>query len=208
MPAVAKPFPAWLARSRAWISMILLAPAAWVAVFSESRLSLESFGDLAFNCLGWLLFFVGAGFRWWATLFIGGRKDCQVVDQGAYSVCRNPLYFGTFLLTISIAALLQSVVFLVATLLVTAYYVSVTVPVEEQRLLSMYGDEYARYLKRVPRFFPKFSLLRTPSLIEVRVSGLYAELLRTLRWILIPMACQLLVHLQHQEWWPRWANLP
>jgi protein-S-isoprenylcysteine O-methyltransferase Ste14 len=208
MSAIAKPFPVWLARSRAWISMILLAPAGLAVVFSAPSWPLYGVGDLACNCLGWTLFFAGATFRWWATLYIGGRKDCQVVDQGAYSVCRNPLYFGTFLLVVSIAAFLQSIVFVLATCIVCGYYLGVTVPIEEQKLLALYGDDYARYCQRVPRFWPRFSLYKSPAVIEVRVNGLYAELLRAARWILIPIICQLLTHVRQQDWWPHWANLP
>src|SRR5438270_10696869 len=34
-------------------------------------------------------FMVGAGFRWWATLYIGGRKLDTVVRQGPYSIDRK-----------------------------------------------------------------------------------------------------------------------
>jgi protein-S-isoprenylcysteine O-methyltransferase Ste14 len=208
MSALAKPLPVWLARSRAWISIILLAPATIAVLFSAPWWPLDGFADFACNCLGWTIFFGGAAFRWWATLYIGGKKNCEVIDQGAYSVCRNPLYFGTFLLVLSIAAFLQSLVFLLATLIVAVYYLMVTVPVEENWLVTNYGDAYLRYRERVPPFFPRFSLYKSPAVLEVRISGMYAELRRTARWILIPIICQLVTHFRGQPWWPHWANIP
>ncbi len=38
-----------------------------------------------------MLFLAGAAFRFWATLYLGGRKDAVVVDTGPYSLCRHPL---------------------------------------------------------------------------------------------------------------------
>ena len=38
----------------------------------------------------------------------------------------------------------------------------VTIKREEERLLSIYGDEYRAYMERVPRFIPNPRLLREP----------------------------------------------
>lgn len=43
----------------------------------------------------------GLGFRFWATLYVGGRKGSSVISEGPYSVCRNPLYLASFLLVIA-----------------------------------------------------------------------------------------------------------
>lgn len=208
MTAISRPFPVWLSRSRAWLSMLLLLPAAMGAIFSAPMIPIDSWGDLACDSLGWCLFITGAVFRWWATLYIGGRKDMQLISHGPYSICRNPLYFGTFLLTISVGVLSHSLLFVAAVALVSTFYLGITVPVEEQRLLANHGEAYRKYLERVPRFFPRFWLHQSPERIEVNVAGLRAELVRMLRWVWIPLLCQALTHFRTQDWWPHWATLP
>jgi protein-S-isoprenylcysteine O-methyltransferase Ste14 len=49
---------------------------------------------------GWCLW-PGATLRLWSTLYIGGRKRVVLVSDGPYSLCRNPLYVGTFLIALS-----------------------------------------------------------------------------------------------------------
>ncbi len=110
----------FLWRSRAWISLAVVTPAAVLTVFSAPRGELHGSAELACGVLGWLMFTTGAIFRWWASLYISGRKDAQVVCDGPYSLVRHPLYLGTCLMGLSVAVFLQSLVFLVA-LLVTGF---------------------------------------------------------------------------------------
>ena len=65
---------------------------------------------------------------------------------------RNPIYFGTFLLTIAVGAWAQSVAFLFAVVLVALAYVVLTTAMKEQALLRCYGDAFQAYRHRVPRF--------------------------------------------------------
>ena len=54
-----------------------------------------------FNIIGIFLLFVGILGRLYATLYIGGMKNSgsdgnSFISDGIYSVCRNPLYFFSF----------------------------------------------------------------------------------------------------------------
>lgn len=78
----------------------------------------------------------------------------KLATTGAYGVCRNPIYasFIAFILpAISILALTW--VWLAVAL---AMYAGVRIFIgpEEKKLLGVFGDEYARYLKRVSRILP------------------------------------------------------
>ena len=204
------PVPArtFLWRSRAWISLSVLAPAATVTVFSSPAVQIAHTWELAMVVAGWLLFCGGAVFRWWATLYIGGRKDMQdVICEGPYSVIRHPLYFGTFLMGVSVAFFLQSLVFAAALAFTAFVYLGITLPREEQRLIAVYGESYRSYMSRVPRFWPRWSNFRSPATIEVKVVGLRAELLRTARWMWVPLFAHLLSHLRHEAWWPHWVAI-
>ncbi len=178
-----------------------------MVAFSTPRLQIGSWGSLGFEAVGWLLFLLGALTRWWATLFIGGKKGNELISAGPYSMTRNPLYFGTFLMLMSIPTFIQSVTLALTCAVVSIFYLAVTVPREERRLLKSYGEAFADYRKRVPRFFPRFSLYQPCESINIHTVGLRAELLRSLRWASIPFLCHAFVQMRLQPWWPHWFTL-
>lgn len=198
----------WLARSRAWVSIGLLVPAGAIAVGSLPRIEPDSGWDLVLDVCGWTAFIAGALFRWWATLYIGGRKTSELVTTGAYSVCRNPLYVGTFLMLTSVVCFMQSLTFAAATLLVALYYLGVTVTVEERRLARIYGAKFADYVARTPRYLPNPACHESPATITVETAGLRAELYRMLRWMWIPVICHLINEARELQWWTPFTNWP
>jgi protein-S-isoprenylcysteine O-methyltransferase Ste14 len=203
--------PAWrmlLARSRAWISILLIAPVAVAAMFSRPHLMFTGAPEYAVELVAWILFICGAVLRWWATLFIGGRKDRELITEGPYSICRNPLYLGTFCMTLSVAVFSQSVTLVAVTLLVSMMYLVITVPVEEHRLAGLYGERFADYTQRVPRFFPNPFLYSAPAELTIRLTGLRAEARRMLQWMWIPCLCYLAEHVRMLPWWPTPVWLP
>jgi len=106
--------------------------------------------------------------RCWCTLFIGGRKSMQLVDIGPYSLCRNPLYFFSFIGAFGFGAQIGSLtVALIATLLVVIVFFA-TVKKEEAFLTGALGEPYVAYLGRTPRFIPNPALWRTVETLEVR----------------------------------------
>ena len=198
----------WLARSRAWISLAVLVPVGTAIVFSKPVAQIDTWADFGFDTLGALLFIGGVSMRWWSTLYIGGRKTGELVCDGPYSICRNPIYLGTFLLTLSAAVLVESLTLAAAILVVSTFYFFTTVSVEEANLRKRHGDLFDHYCERVPRIFPKVSLYQSEPHVELRMDGVRAEFLRTLRYVWIPIICHLVTHLRAQPWWPDLNNLP
>jgi len=205
---VSSPVWSFLVRSRAWISMLIIFPFAVGAVLSPPPALEGSWADLVLDFCGWLLFMIGAGFRWWATLYIGGRKQVAVVDEGPYSICRNPLYVGTFLMVMGLCFFLESVTLAIGCSVASAFYLSVTVLAEETVLRDVFGRPFVDYCRRVPRFWPKIRLLRTSPTIDVSILGLWAEALRTARWIWVPMLGEWIANVRTEAWWPRLLHLP
>ena len=198
----------WIVRSRAWISILLLTPFAAYAVISAPRIRDGSVADFVLDILGWTCFAAGAMFRWWATLYVGGRKDRELAIDGPYSLCRNPLYLGTFLLTFSIAFYLRSFLLGFGIILATTIYLGITVPWEEQSLSRLFGERFDTYRRKTPKFLPEFKRFHSPSLIQVNMEGISAEFRRALRWMWIPFLAQSLEQLKHSRWWSAWMNLP
>ena len=168
----------------------------------------ESVADFLLGAAGWACFFIGALFRWWATLYVGGKKDRELIVDGPYSVCRNPLYLGTFLLTLSIAFIIHSLTFAIGLLIATPLYLWVTVPWEEARLQKVFGNRYDEYRARVPKFIPTLSTFQSPPTIAVSMRGLWGEFRIASRWIWIPLLAEAFAHLRMESWWPDILRLP
>lgn len=198
----------WGFRYRGLIGGLILAPAGVLAVFSPPLLEQSSYLNLLFDLFAWTTFCVGATLRIWSTLYIGCRKGCSLVTEGPYSMCRNPLYFGSLLVAISAGFFLQSVVLTAGVLAVCLWYLFATVPSEERVLRSAYDLKYEEYCRRTPRFCPNISLFETPECVEVKVHGLRIEAKRLLVWAWLPLFCQGLAFLRETAWWPTFFHVP
>jgi protein-S-isoprenylcysteine O-methyltransferase Ste14 len=190
------------------MSILVIAPFAIAAAFSIPTFPPHSFADFLFRVAGWICFCAGAMFRWWATLYVGGRKHRELAIAGPYSICRNPLYLGSFLLTLSIAFFLHSLTFALGLLIAAPIYLLITVPWEEARLQEVFGGQFAAYRARVPKFFPRLGLLDSPPTVPVNLDGLRGELHISLRWLWIPLLAQAVAALRVQTWWPSLWQLP
>src|SRR5947207_2150332 len=87
----------WTYRWRIAISVASLCVFGGLALLFERPLPEGTTLDHVMDGCGWALAVAGIALRLWATLCIGGRKTHQLVDEGPYSLCRNPLYVGTFM---------------------------------------------------------------------------------------------------------------
>jgi protein-S-isoprenylcysteine O-methyltransferase Ste14 len=95
--------------------------------------------------------------RTWATLYIGGLKQRELVTKGPYSVVRNPLYLFTLFGAAGIGALSGSLVMaIVYAGFASVVFLSVVLQ-EEQFLLATFPHEFPAYAARVPRLVPRLS---------------------------------------------------
>ncbi|MFW9884691.1 MAG: methyltransferase family protein [Candidatus Thorarchaeota archaeon] len=82
------------------------------------------------------------------------KEDHHLLPEGIYSHIRHPLYSGGMLgrigLGLSFRGYLGTIVF------VLVYFIIFRkrMEIEEQSLLSEFGEEYEEYMKRTKRFFP------------------------------------------------------
>ncbi len=179
-------------RRRGWIGAVLLAPPIVATLLLPPLVAAGSWADLAMGLFAWPTLIAGAAMRFWSTLHIGGRKRVEVVEDGPYAMCRNPLYLGTFLNVSSAALFLESPLLLAGALLLAFSYVALTIPAEERFLAATLGEPYRDYCRRVPRLLPRLSLLRAPRKLEVDVAALWRECRRALWWVLIPVLGEVL----------------
>ena len=90
------------------------------------------------------------------------HKAAVINTTGLYSITRNPLYLGNYLILLGMSLLSQSwEVLAINTLLFAAAYVPIILT-EEHFLLQRFGLVYRDYVGRAPRFFPRPWLWRKP----------------------------------------------
>lgn len=125
---------------------------------------------------GILLMFAGIIGRILATISIGGLKDRVIVKTELYSVCRNPLYFSSFLMALGVGLLSARADF---TVLVVAAFLAIFYPMmlnEAKNLRAKFSD-FVEYEQRVPLFFPNFALWQERERIEINFSRIKRTLL-------------------------------
>lgn len=110
--------------------------------------------------VGTLLILFGEGIRLYTVAFLGKEGDDRdarteaVITHGPFAIVRNPLYIGnlTIVLGVLIYACAPVIGFLSLVYFLFQYHC--IVKYEESLLLAKFGDEYQRYLERVPAWIP------------------------------------------------------
>lgn len=83
--------------------------------------------------------------------FDPGRAS-RLVETGIYRRTRNPMYVGVTLMLAGYAASLGNPLALILVLLFPAYIQRFQIAPEERALDRLFGEAYAAYKKRVPRW--------------------------------------------------------
>lgn len=116
---------------------------------------------------GFTLLIIATLGRIWSTLFICGRKDTRLVDDGPFSLCRNPLYLFSFIGAIGFMLAAQNL--LLSALIIPVFwtYYHFVIRGEEKRLSLIFGQSYINYCKNTPRLFPKFSRYHSREVVDL-----------------------------------------
>ncbi len=195
-------------RHRGWIGLVLFVPIGAVALFSAPMVAGSSALGLLLNAAGWLAFLAYVTLRVWATLYVGGRKDRELQTDGPYSMCRNPLYLGSFAFAVALACFLQSLVFGAVLLPAILLYLRYVVRAEEQFLELRFREDYRDYCRRTPRFWPRWMAFHTSPEVRVELKRLKKEVVRLACAALFIIVLQSLVSLRAGPGWPHWFVVP
>jgi protein-S-isoprenylcysteine O-methyltransferase Ste14 len=131
---------------------------AGLLLITDHSWSKTGFMDVFLTTTGLVLVGIGAMGRAWASMYISGYKDKELVTEGAYSIVRNPLYVFSFIGAVGVGCATGSLVLIGFLIFGFFIYYPLTMTDEEQRLAAKYGQEYTNYLRRTPRFLPNLSL--------------------------------------------------
>lgn len=146
--------------------------------------------------------------RAWCSLYIGGRKKAEIVDQGPYSISRNPLYVFSFIGAFGMGAQTGTITIATLFLVIALGVFYMTVRKEEAWLEAHFGDAYRAYCALTPRFWPDFSKWRDSQTIEVRPSFFLITLRDGLAFFLAVPLFEALEHAQDVGWVSVMFSLP
>jgi protein-S-isoprenylcysteine O-methyltransferase Ste14 len=123
--------------------------------------------------------------RLWSILYVGGRKNTELVTAGPYSVTRNPLYLFSVIGAIGVGLMFGSI--LMALLLGTVAYVALirTAIHEAVYLHDTFGPAYEAYAAATPLFWPNPSLYRDPREVAFVPTALRRTFLDALYFLML-----------------------
>jgi protein-S-isoprenylcysteine O-methyltransferase Ste14 len=141
--------------------------------------------------IGGTVALIGAALRVWAAGHIDKGK--VLAQSGPYALTRNPLYLGSFLMALGILVAGQGYRLLLPFGL---FFLGVYYPVmkvEEVELRRGYGQEFVRYARSVPFFFPSLRARAGPPSVFLWTRVLKNREHHTLAGLLITEAFLVLV---------------
>lgn len=150
----------------------------------------SSLVDQALAALGFSMLIVAMAGRIWCGSHIAGRKTIELVTDGPYSICRNPLYFFSLLAFIGAGLSFESMT--LAAIFGAVFFITHwrTIHIEERVLRERYGAPFDDYVARVPRLIPRPSLYHAEPFHQVGTVAFNRILREALLLPLVYLAAQ------------------
>ncbi|MBX9826582.1 MAG: isoprenylcysteine carboxylmethyltransferase family protein [Xanthobacteraceae bacterium] len=177
------------------LAAAVLQPAALDHWISRRAELIWEFGSLAIAFVGILVRVLTTGFVPAGTS--GRNTSSQIAESlnttGFYSVTRNPLYLGNFMVMLGIALATKAwCVVLIAAIAFALYYERI-IFAEESFLEAKFGEDYRRWAGSTPVFFPNFRLWQAP----LRTFSIRTVLRREFHGVYLVVVIFTLVELGH-----------
>lgn len=118
--------------------------------------------------IGAVIALAGVGVRGWASGHI--MKNDRLATSGPYAHTRNPLYFGSFLISAGFAVAAHWALLAVVALFFALIYVP-TMARERANISGRFPEAYAAWSANVPAFFPRLTPWRAPGAEPGQFSG-------------------------------------
>ena len=124
-----------------------------------------AYGCMALSFAGLALRCATVGFAPAGTSGRNSRRQRAAVlnTTGLYSLVRNPLYLGNFLIIAGLATVTLVWWFVVIVVLAYWLYIERIVATEEQFLAARFGAAYAEWAERTPAFWPRLGSWQPPA---------------------------------------------
>ena len=190
----------FFSRYRLLLSKCLLLSIILILIISKNNIDNNSMPFVILEFSGFFLVIVGVLGRIWSSLYIEGNKTNLLVTNGIYSICRNPLYFFSFLLLLGYCLLIKSFIIASMAILMLIIIYPRTIKYEEEKLLQIHGDDYLNYFNNTPKFIPNLFLFKKTQKnykIKIDINKIENVLIESLGFILFFEIIRLLNYLHN-----------
>lgn len=116
--------------------------------------------------VGFIIALIGEAIRFWGVSIVGSETRTtgvvgatNLITDGPFGYVRNPLYVGNILMYVG-CGIMSNALMPWLQLAALAWFViqyHLIVSREEEHLRQTFGEEYERYVRNVPRFFPRLT---------------------------------------------------
>lgn len=125
-----------------------------ILLFIRPHMSIDGAGHELLEAAGVLVLIAGVLGRFWSILYLGGRKNSEVMQDGPFSMSRNPLYFFSTVAAFGIGLMMGALSFAILLAGAVGLILYVTALREAAFLRQEFGATYEAYAARVPFFMP------------------------------------------------------
>ncbi len=159
-------FSSWLRSAFFYFITTLVFLVISVAGWQPLPFHYDTTGNMLLLIIGSLFTFPGLGLVLWSRLALGKMyftssafgaqlyADHTLVTSGPYALVRHPLYLG--LIAAAFGSLLLYHTFTTLAFAIMAPFVLLRAGREEKALAAEFGDQWLKYCRRVPAFFPRW----------------------------------------------------
>jgi protein-S-isoprenylcysteine O-methyltransferase Ste14 len=194
--------------NRKLLTRAIVVACAAVAFLTHRSWEYGGPADIALRWAGYCMVLSGVLGRLWCTLYIGGRKNDELVTEGPYSMCRNPLYFFSFVAGLGITVTLQNLVVIALLVVGFALYYPSVIRAEEKRLAGLFGARFDAYRSSTPSFFPKPALYRSAETREFQPRMMKRALKDSIVFLAMPPLADLIGKLHESGYLPVLFRIP
>lgn len=129
--------------------------------------------------IGYTLVTIAMLGRVWCAVYIDGYKNEQLIRDGPYSICRNPLYIFSFIGLVGV--LISARILLLLVIVIPLYwaYFTFVIKSEEERLLALFGQEFIHYSSDIHRFLPSLRTYWSRDTIELKPRLIFRSIIRS-----------------------------
>jgi protein-S-isoprenylcysteine O-methyltransferase Ste14 len=161
-------------KAMTWTAGIVLFIVIFFAKAPDRRYPLYELVEI----IGYFLVTLAILGRTWCILYLAGHKNTALIQDGPFSVCRNPSYIFSFIGLVGVLTGSHYLVLLVIALFYRAYYFFV-IRIEEERLSGLFKEEFTRYCSRVHRFLPDPRKYWSRDVVEINSYLVLREIIRS-----------------------------
>ncbi|AZO57356.1 MAG: isoprenylcysteine carboxylmethyltransferase family protein [Mesorhizobium sp.] len=187
---------AFVQRKRLIFIRVAAALAVLLLFLTKPALSEGSDGHETLELVGFCLVLICVAGRLWSILYVGGKKNEELVSTGPFSMSQNPLYFFSTVGAVGIGLLYGSLVAAGALGVASFLIFRVTARKEAEYLLGKFGAAYTAYIKATPRFWPNPLLYRDNDELQFSTRALRRTFFDGLYFLAIFPAIELIEYLR------------